>query len=356
MATPDQGFRDLRGASRREPSEEPGPRGRQRRSLWWVHHGIERLGPGLVIAFLGVVVIAVSLVSLRVFYFKPDQAPLAEAAPLFDGDPSPNYGRPLSPAVRLRLARFGIPLHMGPNGVPLIRERDTGEVREVTVVEMALPETGEAVPSADNPDVLTAPGPHGTTVQWWSPAHLRDLPEFQPVDRVRWYQLHEDRLNGLVRDLVLALEFVARTPVDHWDDRWGRELVAISVAITDKYAYGNPEYWLFTSRTIHCDLGLELAMTQGVGGSCPSEDFSRALDQVYVAGGEIVGRLRRVGLAAQLPYDHRTGAMYSDTAVSSYQEESLVEVQRLMSDMVVLFEDLRLYGEAHGHYLNVQLP
>lgn len=195
-----------------------------------------------------------------------------------------------------------------------------------------------------------------TDVQWWSPSHLRDLPEIRPVDRVRWYQLHEDRLNGLVRGLVLAFEFVALTPVDQWDDRWGRRLVSISDAITQEYAYGNPTYWQLASRTIRCESALELAMSGGIGTSCPSGDFQRALDQAYVASGEIVARLRRIGHAAQLPYDHQVGGLYSDTSVATYQEESLAEVQRLMSDLVPIFEDLRVYGEAHGHYLDVRLP
>lgn len=356
MASVEPEFRDLRRASRREPREEPPLRGRRPRSFWWFHDGPGRLGPGLVIAFLGIVVLTVALVSVRVFYLKPDQAPPDVAVGLFDGDPLPSYGRPLSLAVRLRLARFGIPLHIGPNGVPLIRERQSGEVREVTPEELALPERVAAVPSEHNPDVLTVPGPHGTNVQWWSPSHLRDVPDNQLVDRVRWYQLHEDRLNGLVRDLVLALEFVGHTPVDQWDDRWGRRLVAISDVITAESAYGNPAYWQFASRTISCDAGLDLAMSGGVGSACPSADFQAALDRAYVAGGEIVSRLRRVGLAAQLPYDHQVGEAYSETSVADYQEDSLAEVQRLMSDIAQIFEDLRVYGEAHGHCLDVSPP
>lgn len=356
MATGNQPFRDLRNRPRREPPEPAGPTGRRPRSFWWLADLRGRLGPGIVIAFLLVVVLTAGLLVFRYFYLKPDEPAVAAVPSIFDGEPTANYGRPLSPAVRLRLARYGIPLHMGPNGVPLIRERLTGDVREVTELELQHPESSDPVPSAANADVVTVPGPHGTGVMWWEPRHLQDLPEPRYVDRVRWYQHQERQLNALTVDLVLVIDYVVSTPADRWDDRWGVGLVDLTTAITDKYAFGNPDYWSFASRFISCDSALDLAMTSGIGSSCPSQSFAATVDQVYVAAGHIVGRLERVGRAAQLPYDYNIGKLYRPSEVAEYQRGALSEVERLMEDVGVLFEDLRNQGEAHGHYLDVRLP
>lgn len=354
----DKTFRDLRRAPRRDPGDDRAEwRGRRPRNLWWLRDFRDRLGPGMVIAFLVVVVLTAALVSVRVFYFKPDRPVVPEDSPsIFAGEISPRYGEPLSPATRLRLARFGIPLYVGPNGIPLVRDPVTGESREVSEFEMSLPEDRTVVRAGHSPDVLTQPGPSGRPVMWWQPRHLQGLPEPQLVDRIRWYQLQERQLNAFVRDLMLGLDYVGATSPSRWDDRWGRGLVAIAEALVDKYAFGDPGHWLFASSFIVCDIGIERAMTAGIGSSCPSAAFVALLDRVYASGGEIVARLDRMGRAAQLRHDYVSGALYNEYDVYVYHERSLDEIGELMDVIRVSFDEIRLQGEAHGHYLDVHLP
>ena len=356
MATRDTGFRDLRKRAVRDPEPALGPRGRQRRNLWWLRDFRDRMGPGMIVAFMALVLLVIALLVVRYFVIQPDVVEPPPEPSIYEDAPVSSFGREISPARRLQLARFGIPLYVGPRGVPLIREPVTGEVREVTEQEMNFPEGETEVRSPDNVDAMTAPGPHGRGVQWWEPRHLQDLPEPRPVDRVRWYQLQERQINSMIADLSLAIDYVGATPPRSWDDRWGRELVGIARAIIDKYAYGNPDYWVFASRFVWCDTSLENAMTSGVGGWCPSGEFAEAVAQVYIMVGEVVARLDRIGRAAQLPYDHLVGEMYRESEVAEYQIDTLAEIRRILADVAPLFEELHRYGEAHGHYLDLRMP
>ena len=75
MASPDRGYRDLRNAPRREPSDRVEWRGRRRRPLWRLHHLLDRLGPGFVIAFLAVVVLTGTFLGVRYIVLRPDAPP-----------------------------------------------------------------------------------------------------------------------------------------------------------------------------------------------------------------------------------------------------------------------------------------
>ena len=311
----------------------------------------------MVLFGAAVVVLTLALFAVRHFVFAPDQAlELPTREPLFAGEPESNYGRPLSPAVRMRVARFGIPLHMGPNGVPLIRDRKTDEVRELTPAEQAMPENQSIVPSGGNMDVLESVSTSGGRVSWWQPRHLQGLPEPVLVDRVRWYERQEAQLNQAAYDVALAIEFAVRTPSDRWDDRWGTTLSEISDALVDKYAYGNPDHWQFASSFIVCSYDLEVAVTGGLGAGCPSPGLVQTVDRVYLALGEIVGRLGRMGEAAALPYHHQYGGIYRDVEVLEYIQDNLVAIERLMEQVGVLFDDIAGFGEAEGFYLDVHLP
>ena len=346
---------ELAGPRRRRRSVRPYLAGRRRR-LWWIEHTGIRLGPAMVLFGVAVVVATLALFSVRHFVLSPDDAvKLPTREPLFAGEPDSNYGRPLSPAVRMRVARFGIPLHMGPNGVPLIRDRDTGDVRELTPAEQALPENEMVVPSAGNPDVLESVSATGGRVSWWQPRHLQDLPQPVPVDRLRWYQRQEAQLNQAAYDVALAIEFAVRTPSDRWDDRWAVTMSDITEALVDKYAYGNPDYWQFASSFIICTRSLEVAATAGLGAGCPSPGLVQTVDRVYVAFGEIVARLDRMAAAAHLPYQPN-GGFYQEVQVLEYIHENLVAIERLMDQVGALFDDIAEFGPVEGYYLDVHLP
>ncbi len=348
---------EMAGGPRRRARRRLPYVGGRRRHLWWFGHTGVKLVPAMVLFLSAVVVLTLGLFAVRHFVFKPHEvAELPTREPLFAGEPSSNYGRPLSPAARMRVARFGIPLHMGPNGVPLIRDRATGAVRELTPAEQALPENEMVVVSEDNPDILESVSPAGGRVSWWEPRHLQGLPEPVLVDRVRWYERQEDQLNAAAYDMALAIEFAVRTPSDRWDDRWGGTLVEISDALVDEYAFGNPGYWQFASSFIVCSHDLEVVVTGGLGAGCPSPGLVQTVDRVYIAFGEITARLRRMGLAAELPYDPQVGGIYREVEVLEYLQENLVAIERLMEQVGVLFDDIARFGEAEGFYLDVRLP
>ena len=218
-------------------------------------------------------------------------------------------------------------------------------------LRLRTPSSHRPIPTPWSRPALTAPPFVGG-----SPRHLQGLPQPVYVDRVRWYTRQEHQLNLMIRDLAAVLEHVTTTPVERWDDRWGYRLEQLTDAMTDKYAFGSPDLWPLASRNIVCGTSLDLAMTSGIGSGCPSEDFVAVVDAVYVASGEIVSRLNRVGKAAQLPYDNVSGNLFQGTEVSQYQAGALADIERLMAQIETFFEEIHRQGEAHGHYLDVRLP
>lgn len=356
------GSPDLRRRPRRDPRDPEAPRGRQRRRRWWwLDVGFGSLGPIVVLAVVLIFILSLGFLGLRLFaQHERDehvaQLPASEEASLFDAPPASNYGAPLSPAVRLQLARFGIPLHMGPRGIPLIQERVSGDVREVTPVEMSFPDGEVAVPDERNADVLFAPGRMGQGVRWWSPEFVRGVEPPRPVDRVRWQRLQEEQLRAALRDVMLVFRHVTAVDSSRWDDRWGAELVALTEAVNERYGAGSSDNWIFSSAFIACDEALEVIVNSGISAGCPSSVMVDALDRVYIALGQIMAHLGRIGHASTLRSDPATGGFYSDTAVLDYQRRSLETVYDLMGTVTDSLAEVRALAEMEGYHFHVWLP
>lgn len=357
-------MRDLRDG-RRSGGAPPAPTASRRRRRrvrlpWWLDFGFEVGKPAIVLGLIAIVLVTLGLLGARaIVQDRRDDAVAARpggSESIYDGPRAPNYGQPMSAAMKLRLARFGIPLHIGPRGVPLLEDRLTGEVREATELELTFPETAESVPTGLNPDVAAVPGPGGGAVMWEEPAGFRELPDAVPVGRVKWFSEQETRVDAVVKDLTLAAAHI--TSVDHrrWDDRWGAELSAIAQALTDKYAWGQSRYWPLAGSISYCDPALERVARGGVTDGCPSVELQQTIVTFWSTIGHLVETMRLMGDAAQLPYDRQIGAHFRDAEVLEYQERHLRRIDLGMDRVRSLVDDFRQLSSEEGFYVHIWVP
>lgn len=357
-------MRDLRDSRRVRggaPAQTASRRRRRRRRLpWWLDFGFEVGKPAIVLGLMAIVLVTLGLLGARAIVQDRRDAAAAErpggSESIYDGPRAPNYGQQMSAAMKLRLARFGIPLHIGPRGVPLLEDRLTGEVREATELELTFPETAETVAMGLNPDVVAAPGPGGGAVMWEDPGDFRELPEAVPLGRVAWFAGQETRMEAVIKDLTLAAAHV--TSVDHrrWDDRWGAELSAIVQALTDKYAWGQSQYWPLAGSISYCDPALERVARGGVTAGCPSVELQQTVVTLWTTVGHMVGMMRLMGDAAQLPYDRQIGAYFRDAEVLEYQERNLRRIELGMDRVRLLVDDFRRQSSEEGFYVHIWVP
>lgn len=164
-------MRDLREGRRSKSGAPVQTASRRRVRLpWWLDFGFEVGKPAIVLGLMAIALVTLGLLGARAIVQDRRDDAAAErpggSESIYDGPRAPNYGQQMSAAMKLRLARFGIPLHIGPRGVPLLEDRITGEVREATELELTFPETAETVSMGLNPDVAAVPGPGGGGVMW----------------------------------------------------------------------------------------------------------------------------------------------------------------------------------------------
>ena len=333
----------------------------RRRLPWWISVGVDRLSVGIVVLVMCIGLVAFALVGAR--YFLRDDVRLAdgavpanELAVDYQRDLHPRFGQDIAPLQRLRWKRFGRPLHVGPRGVPLIQNERTGDVREMTELEMSFPAGAEYRRDPADRAVVYAPGPNGYAVRWWLPEEFEDLPPARALDRVGWFNEHESRLQQALGDVALGLRHVSGTAPDSWDRRWGEGLVEITDALTERYAYGDAGDWELVGDLLYCSDSLESAYRGGVTQGCPSVGYQDTVSKVWRDLGRMVAVMDRLGRSAALQSHHQVGHLYRDVEVKEYQIDQLALLRSLMEGLEESFALLREYGDAEGYYVQVNLP
>ena len=342
-----------------------GYRRRRRRFLrrfpWWVSVGFDRLSTGVVVLVMLVGLVTVSLVGVRYFLVDRgddvDDAVLASSVSVdYEGEFDSRFGQEIPPLKRLRWERFGRPLHIGPRGIPLIESAVSGEVREMTDMEMSFPHDVDYRRDPNDRSIVLAPGPTGYAVRWWLPETYEELPKARAFDRVGWFVAHESRLEAAVGDISLGLFHISRNPPTAWDRRWGEELVAISDAVTDTYAYGNPDYWTLVPGLLYCSSNLESVYRSGVTEGCPSKGYQDTVAVIWRDLGRIVDVMDRLGKSAMLQSHHQVGHLFRDEDLGEYRVKQLELMQSALLEVRESFDLLKEYGNAEGYYIQVNLP
>ena len=358
--TPDLRARRVAEETARNRYRRPSLYGRFQGLPWWMTLGMNRLSPGMVVVVMLIGLVAVGLVGVR-YYFggssdQDDLRLVAEDSVPYDGDMDSNFGRQIPPLQRLRWARFGLPLHIGPRGLPLIQNVETGDVREMTDLEMEFPHDVSYERDPVDDSIVFVPGPTGYAVRWWEPDEYSDLPAARAFDRIGWFVYHEDMLNDASRDVYIGLQHVVGSDYSVWNYRWGKELVAIADALNDEYAFGDSRNWDLIGALRYCNDGLDSGYRSGVSEGCPSTGYQAVVGSMWRNLGEMVVLMELIGKSAGLQSDRHVGHLYYDVEVGEYHEKQIVKLRDVILRLKSSADLLKVYGEAEGYYVQVNLP
>ena len=336
-------------------------KGRRRLRLpWWLSHFLDWLSPGAVVAALAALVIVGGLMGARhVAQSERDSSlpaqPEGHAAVSYEGEISPRWGQGFGSLEELRYSRFGRPLHYGPKGVPLVEDARSGDVRELTEMEMEFPHDVDYLSAPDAPGVVYAPGATGHGVRWREPLKYRDIPESRAVDRVTWFKEQEHLLNQALRDVNLVVAQVALAPPESWDRRWAEGVQDSVDAINGKYAAGDPDQWVIAGYRVRCNRQIDLEYRQGLTEGCPSPGYRDAVATVWLRLGEVVESTRRLAEAELLESNRGFQRFYEDADIEGYQRRQVAAIESGMRDVAGSVERLKVYGDAEGHYVHIAL-
>ena len=222
--------------------------------------------------------------------FSPRPAPAPQPAPAH-----PEAGRVLSPVEHTLASVFGAPLFLGDRGLPVIRVPATGEVREMTPVEVEYDEPFRFVASGYR-DAIWGPGPRGWGIFWEDDSELRSLAPVARFTRESWRERQQDELHLVLEHVEVGMELISLGDPSRWRPGLGRALFELSEDVRGRYPPVEYGHWGSVPGLWVCDLEAEQALTQGLTLGCPDVEYLERLIDVWVSLGVVVDQLGVIGL------------------------------------------------------------
>ena len=265
------------------------------------------------------------------------------------GDAHPETGRPLTAQEAGMAARFGEPLYLGDQGYPVVRDRDSGEVREVTPVEVDFP-SGVLFQDAEG-GAVWAPGPRGWGI-WWD----QETVELEGrlslrMDRDGWVARQNEELARALVGLEYATEQLALWSLDDWTSGRATGLAMFMDAYRAEYPEAKPGFWGLVPGRWYCDEQLEKDLRHGVTVGCPSGALVSALEGVWVEIGLYAETLSIVADLGRLR-DGLTARQISSLNVDRSMGEAAQDLLAIRDRLPVALE--RLDGEAERNLVNME--
>ena len=282
-------------------------------------------------------------------------APFVAAQPA-PAAPHPEAGRALQAIEQVQASLVGRPLLLGPGGLPMVEHAVTGEVREITPVEVEYWEdSGGGAEFLDTGvgRVVWNPGPDGWGMWWVDDSENREVQPDVYFARSDWHAKQRDELEHAVRVLSLGLRQVSVVNLDQWRAGPSEELVVIASALRDTHPvvseYGR---WEAVPLQWHCSEDLEQRYRMYVSPGCPPESYMIALAGAWVSLGVVAEYLEAIG---------SVGTTMDSMGMRDLQESNLrLEVAYLLSDLLNVVGILqvsleRLRQESIGQELPIEL-
>ena len=268
-------------------SEERERRSRSRsqgRRLWWPGNWLRNRLVGVVVlcSFLGAGLLVLVLVNpVSDSRVVPGVGPGA-------GDLVGDSGRDLTAGEISAASVFGNPYYLGDEGLPVVRHHATGEIRELTPVEMEFDSHLPYV-AADDQSHYFSPGPRGWGIWWTNNSVLEAYGHHVRLTRGRWRERQEVELRNAVDRASEGLEVVASVNLERWETGWADSLSAIVSPVRARYEvmafHDNwsalPDQWL-------CDIALERDMRYGLTEGCPTQDYLSSLSTSWSRVGHLL--------------------------------------------------------------------
>ena len=259
--------------------------------------------------------------------------------------PHPEAGRALRGTEILQAEWLGRPLRLGESGLPVVELDATGEVREMTPLEVEhWRDTSGGIraflPAGFN-GVVWNPGPGGGGM-WWrdNSASLELLPDLA-FARERWRARQEDELGRAVRLLSLGLLELDRYDYENWREGPSErlslimaELRAVHPVVEEHGLWtGVPGQWV-------CDEALEIRYTLGVTQGCPPAHYMDFLYEAWGRLGAVADRLSGIARLGMVIDDLPARDFYGST-VGGELVFAVIDLEEPVLDLIAALEGLR---------------
>ncbi len=301
---------------------------RQRRGRW------QFLWPGSwLYGKVGVVVLGVFIVGgLAWAGYQGVGGGLAQGAePSVEVVIHPEAGRGLTAVEYAAAERFGVPLELGEGGLPLIRVKATGEVREVTPVELEYHSSRPFLES-EVLGVVWNPGPRGWGMWWRDNSEMEAVRTQALFPRLAWAEKQERELAYAAWMVSEALRLVSLMDLEVWRPGLGPVVLELTSRLRSRYPQADYGEWGLVPLSWQCDPGLESDLHQGITQGCPGPEYLTALESAWTRVGVVVAMLEGIGRLAE--------RMDNVGAAELYQSDYLLGQTYLMVDVLQEVEAL----------------
>ena len=317
----------------------------RRRRFWMVRYAFDRASNWLVVVSLMGLVGAI-IVGAVADNRAEDLVGGGDSF-AWEGDVHPESGRRLGFLEANDALRYGRPLYLGDEGRPVVENYATGDIREVTDLELEFPRGEVWAFDVERPASVYTPGPEGLGV-WREHGGVTELlPPTVMVDCMTWSDRQRDYLQLALDDVGFALSHRESGDVSVMDHEWGQRVEGITSAIRDKYAHGQVALWNAAPLRWSCDIELEEAVNSGVTEGCPSFQHVEALRGMWGQVGSVNERLWMLSRAFQLDVRKSEWAV-GDVGVPEVQLEMVEGLQDAMAALVKKRLELLRVGNAEG--------
>lgn len=263
-------------------------------------------------------------------------------------------------------ARYGSPLGRSTDGVPIIQVESTGEIREITPLELEFAEEapgGISLLSSSLPahaDVVWNPGPKGLGQYWEPRLRQRSLEPLLRFGRSDWLEWQEERLAEAVELLSQSISSLGGVAPGLWEPGAGQRIHQPIAELRELYPEAHlHDTWAGVPLRWVCDPSLEQSLTVGITLGCPGPGFDAKLVSAWDRVGSLGDSLALVGEAAI-----RGEAMGSrNLAISGLQQDIghyildlIPSARELDNRLIALSIGVRELGYLWLVRLNVELP
>lgn len=207
------------------------------------------------------------------------------------------FGRPGDVARAGRYGRVTAPA--GPVGLPAIEHSGTGEVREVTAIELEFPANRPYL-SVGPEGVVWNPGPRGLGL-WWRRDLLAELRLNRlMLDRFAWRERQYAELEYALGELSYALGQFDLIDLAAWEYGPPARIHESMTRLQARYpAARTVGAWSAVPGQWVCDPNLERDLEGERGPGCPSAELNGQLTRTWHQVGLVAERLRELGRRGQ---------------------------------------------------------
>ena len=231
--------------------------------------------------------------------------------------PVPERARDLTASEYSLASRYGRPLYLGTEGVPVVQVEGTGKVRELTPFELKFDSAFTRIPSPRGL-VIEVPGPRGWGMWWRDMSEAHSLRPLVSFDRRSWASRQERELSRVVRGVSLGMQVISGVNLELWNPGAGDSFLDLTAQIKDPYPPVRHRHWSAVPGLWVCDQQLERDLHQGLTPSCPGVEYLGALREAWGSAGLVVERME--GIARLV---HRMDGMSSEEFFQSNVRASL---------------------------------